>query len=77
MLPKRAKKSSTSLAPGQYAQSIAILAAFVGFILLFVAAEILLSLRPHPWHWGTALVGGLLLAGVVYVLAYHQRASQA
>ena len=69
------KKKAASLTPSQYAQSTALFAAFIGFILMFVAAEIVLAIRPHPYHWGMAILGGAVIAVIVYYVAYWQRVS--
>lgn len=67
------KKKASSLTPSQYAQSAALFAAFSGLVLLFVAAEIILALRPHPYHWLVAILGGGSIATIVYFVAYWQR----
>lgn len=39
-----------------------------GFFILFLGAEVTLSIRPHPVHWLAAAGGGVLfyLVGLVY-----------
>ncbi len=33
---------------------------FGGFLLAYIAAEGVYYLRPHPFHWGVAAIGGIL-----------------
>jgi len=66
------KKQSPKLTPKQHAQSMAYLGLFIGFILAYVPAEIILAVRPHPYHWLTALVGGLLIGSTIYFVSLWQ-----
>ena len=66
------KKKSSKLTPKQHAESIAYLGLFVGFILAYVPAEIILAARPHPYHWGMALVGGILIGTTLYFVSLWQ-----
>jgi hypothetical protein len=67
------KHKPSKLLPREYAQSVSSLALLAGAILTYVTAEIVLATRPHPYHWVTALAGGLLVGGVVYGVAFWQR----
>lgn len=66
------KPKQSKLSPRQHAQSIAYLALVVGGILSYVAAEIILAVRPHPYHWLMALVGGVLIGLIVFGVAWWQ-----
>jgi hypothetical protein len=67
-----AKPIKSKLTPKQYAESAAYLAVLTGAVLMYVAAEIILAVRPHPYHWGTALIGGVLIGVTVYSLVLWQ-----
>jgi len=67
-----AKPIKSKLTPKQYAESAAYLAVLTGAVIMYVVAEIIFAVRPHPYHWGTALIGGVLIGGTVYSLVLWQ-----
>ena len=63
------KYKPSKLTPKAAAQSNALLALLFGALLSYVAAEIVLATRRHPYHWGPALAGGTLAVAVVHGVA--------
>lgn len=47
--------SSNKLTLQEEAQSYALIAGFITFFIAYLAAEAVLALKPHPYHWITAL----------------------
>jgi hypothetical protein len=66
------KRKHTKLSPQEEAQSAGCLAVLVGFLISYLAAEITLAARPHPYHWLATFVGTALAGAVAYGLVLRR-----
>jgi len=61
------------ITPKEDAESFGLVGVFIGFLIAYFGAEVVLAVRPHPYHWGAALIGAVLVGGGTYGLIYRQR----
>lgn len=61
------------ITPKEDAESFGLVGAFIGFLIAYFGAEVVLAVRPHPYHWGVALISAVLVGGTTYGLIYWQR----
>ena len=55
--------------------SVALLAAAIGFLAAYLAAEALLADRMHPLHWGAAAAGAFIGWLLFYIVSKLRNAS--
>jgi len=67
-------KHRRPITPKEDAETFGFIGLFVGFIGIYLAAEIVLGARPHPYHWISAGIGAVLIGGGAYGLTLWQRA---
>ncbi len=68
------KSKKGKITPQEQAQSVAYVALFIGLFLAYLWAEAFLALRPHPYHWLTALGVAAAAGGLAYgVVRWQQK----